>query len=123
MNLTHTENDIKNKIIKLLNISSNDLINYQINKKAIDARKKDNIHYVYEIDVNVKNEDRILNKNKSNDILKAPLENYSFNISGTKKQINRPVIVGSGPAGLFAAYMLSTYGFNPILIELGIEIA
>lgn len=119
MQLNHTDNDIKNKIIKILNIKESDLINYKINKQSIDARKKDNIYYVYEIDVQLKNEKNILEKNKSENILKTPDEKYTFEIKGNKKQKIQPIIIGSGPAGLFCAYLLAENGYKPIIIEQG----
>ena len=61
--------------------------------------------YSYEIDVEVDNENVILKKNKSKDILKAPEEKYEFKITGKEKMKNRPIIIGAGPAGLFSAYM------------------
>ena len=115
MQLNHTDGDMKNKIVKILHIKNNDLISYKINKQSIDARR--DIHYVYEIDATVVNEDKILKYNKSKDILKAPLEKYVFNITGNKNE--RPVIIGSGPAGLFCAYVLAENGYNPLIIERG----
>ena len=107
------------KICKKLNIKENDIIDFKINKKSIDARDKNNIYFVYEVDVNLKNEDLI---NLNNDIFKTPNEEYHYKITGTKKMKERPVVVGSGPAGLFLSYMLSVNGYNPIVIERGEKI-
>ena len=122
LKLNHSEQDIKNKIINILKINDNELLSYKINKQSLDARKKDNIHYVYEIDVLVKDENKILNKIKNKDILKTPDENYHFVISGKKQLKNRPVIIGSGPAGLFCAYILAENGYKPLIIERGEKI-
>ena len=122
LKLNHSEKDIKNKIINILKINDNELLNYKINKQSLDARKKDNIHYVYEIDVSVKAENKILNKIKNKDILKAPDESYHFEIYGNKVMTSRPVIVGSGPAGLFCAYVLAENGYKPLIIERGEKI-
>ena len=70
----------------------------------------------------MQNEAEILKKNRSKDVLKAPIENYEFNVTGTKKVENRPVIVGSGPSGLFCAYMLAKHGYKPIILERGEKI-
>ena len=92
-----------------------------IKKKSLDARDKNNIHYVYEVDIKLKDEKKILRK-RSNDIFEAPIEEYKFNITGTKKLENRPIIVGAGPAGLFCGYMLAQNGYNPLIIERGEKI-
>ena len=119
-------NDNKDTIIKSiskkLKVNYNEIINYKINKKSIDARDKNNILYVYEFDVEVLNENKILNKNKSNDILLTPNEEYNISITGTNSLSNRPIIIGSGPAGLFCSYILAELGYKPIIIERGEKI-
>lgn len=107
------------KVAQLLHIKESDIISYKIIKESIDARRKENILLTYEIDVEVSNEESILKYNKSNDIFLAPTETFNFEITGTKKMLHRPIIVGAGPAGLFCAYLLSEHGYNPIIIERG----
>ena len=88
--------------------------------KSIDARHKPYISYIYEVDIKVSNEDIILTKNGSNkDILETPDETYKTPKKGNIKLNKRPIIVGSGPAGLFSAYLLVEEGYNPIIIERG----
>lgn len=111
--------DIKNNTAKKLKINPNDILNLSINKESIDARYKPDLYYIYEVDIEVKNENAILKKNKSNDILRTPNEEYSFNKCGSTNLKTRPIVVGSGPAGLMAAYMLSKKGFKPLIIERG----
>lgn len=106
------------KISTLLNLKTEN-IEYKIIKKSLDARKKDNLVYVYEVDVKVNNENKILSRINSQDIFKAPIEKYEFNITGTKVFKTRPIIVGSGPAGLFCAYILAENGYKPLVIERG----
>ena len=113
------DNYIKKQISKILKINEKDIIKYSINKKSLDARKKENINYVYEFDVEVKNEKSILSKNKNNDIFITPTEEYKIEIIGTKELTNRPVIIGSGPAGLFCAYILAENNYKPLIIERG----
>ena len=116
------EEEIIKKCAKKLRTNKENIKNYKIVKKSIDAREKENICFIYEIDVNVQNEAEILKKNRSKDVLKAPTENYKFNVTGNKKIANRPVIIGSGPAGLFCAYMLAKHGYKPIILERGEKI-
>lgn len=115
---------IKDKVSKLLKISTTDIINIDIVKKSLDARKKASIHYVYELEVEIdpKQEKIVLKNNKPKDIFKSEKEKYMFKITGTKKLKYRPIVVGSGPAGLFCAYELAKYGYNPLIIERGEKI-
>ena len=117
LSLDEDENLLKEKIARKIKIDKNDIKKCKINKKSIDARK-DNINFVYEVDVEIKDE-KIILQIKNKDIIKTPNEKYKFEITGTKQINKRPIIVGSGPAGLFAAYLLSKYGYNPIIIERG----
>lgn len=109
--------NIKRKCAKKLKINEDKIKNIKINKESIDARYKDNICYVYEVDIEVDNENKYLNK--SIDIIKTPNERYKFNKNGNINLKNRIVIVGSGPAGLLCAYMLSSNGYPITLIERG----
>lgn len=113
-----TEDELLKKVCKKLNIKRKDIDFYVINKKSLDARKKDNIHYVYEVDLTLDNEDEII-KSNIKDVFVKPNEDYVFNITGTRVLDHRPVVVGSGPAGLFAAYMLAEYGYRPVVVERG----
>lgn len=111
-----SKQDIKDKVSKILHINVNEIKSLKINKKSLDARKKDNLFYVYEVDIEVENEKKLLRKYKSNDIFETPNEKYIF---PPKKEIDQPIIIGCGPAGLFCAYILSEQGYNPIIYERG----
>ena len=114
---------IKSSIAKKLNISTNDIKSFKINKESIDARHKPLLNYIYEVDCDILDEDKILKRfSKSNDVLKTPYEEYSFKPSGNNLLTNRPIIVGSGPAGLFCAYLLSKEGYKPIILERGEQV-
>lgn len=119
-------NDNKENLLKAvskkLKIDKSLIEEISLFKQSIDARDKNNIYYVYEVNVKVKKEQEILKKNKSNDILLAPNLEYKFEKCGTVKLNKRPVIVGSGPAGLFCAYILAENNYKPLIIERGEEI-
>ena len=108
-----------NKISKLLKVKEETILSYKIVKESGDARKKDNILLIYEVDVELNCEDEVLRKNKSQDIFITPNEEYNFLVTGNKKLNYRPVIVGSGPAGLLCAYFLAEHGYKPIIVERG----
>ena len=113
------EESLKNKITKLLHIKKEEIKDLKITKKSLDARKKDNLFYVYELDIKVNNEEQLLKKYSSNDIFLSPKEEYNFTPTGTNDLDNRIIIVGAGPAGLFCAYVLAENGYNPLIIERG----
>ena len=114
-----TSNNLIGKICNKLKIKKSDIINYNIVKRSIDARDKKNILYVYEIDLEVLNEERILNKCKSNAVFITPNLEYEYKITGDIKLNSQPIVVGSGPAGLFCAYFLAEAGYKPIILERG----
>ena len=119
LNIDENENNLKQKISQKLKIKENDILTYKINKKSIDARKE--IMYVYEIDAEIKNENIILKKHL-NDIIKTPDETYKLPKPGNKKLNHQIIIVGSGPAGLFAGYILAKAGYKPLIIERGEDV-
>ncbi|MCR4945142.1 MAG: NAD(P)/FAD-dependent oxidoreductase [Clostridium sp.] len=110
---------VKKKVAKELRIKEDEIINYTIIKESIDARKKDNIKFNYCIDVNCNGEKRILSKAKCKD---AKIEEEEFEEKtphGTKKMNSRPVVIGFGPAGIFATLTLAQQGYKPIVFERG----
>lgn len=120
--ITSSSDILKVKIAKILKISVEDISKISIVKKSIDARKKDNLFYVYEVDVKTSLENKILKNNKGKDIFLSPEETYVFPTSGTTPLEKRPIIVGTGPAGLFCAYLLAENNYHPIIIERGEKI-
>lgn len=114
-----SSDELSKKVAKILNISLDDIIKIRIVKKSLDAREKKNLLFVYELDVEVKNEQKTLRRCHSKDILLSPSEEYKFVISNKTTSKERPIIVGSGPAGLYCAYLLAEHGFNPLIIERG----
>ena len=117
----HTERDLLQKLAKTLQISEQNISHYQIQKQSIDARKKQDIKYVYTIDVNVKNEKSILRKKLAN-VTSANDIKYQFPLKGNQEFIHRPTIIGAGPAGLFCAYMLAENGYKPVIYERGASV-
>ena len=122
LNPNHTQNDLLQKIAKMLRISDKEIKGYQIKKQSIDARKKPLIQYVYTVDVDVANERQIMKKHKGNQISVVNETPYCFPESGCNAMRERPIIIGSGPAGLFCAYMLAEHGYKPIVFERGASV-
>lgn len=115
----HSEQELLQKIAKTLRISEQEIIRYHIKKQSLDARKKPELWYVYTVDVAVANEQKVLKKQKGNQVTIAKEQIYQFEKTGTRALQNRPVIIGSGPAGLFCAYLLAEQGYKPIVFERG----
>lgn len=113
---------LKVKCAKKLKVNSSMIKNIIIHKKSIDARHKPNIYFVYEVDVDILDENKILNKVKSNDIFITPNEEYIFPQCGTNKLNHNITIIGAGPAGLFCGYMLAKHGYKVSIIERGEKI-
>ena len=121
--LVHQDDQIKSALLKRLEISESDLIRFSIFKRGVDARKSHAILYVYNLDVEVKNEAKLLVKFKKDPHIKpAPDTSYHFVAKAEHAPKPRPVIVGFGPAGIFAALILAQSGFNPIVLERGKEV-
>ena len=118
--LTHQDDQIKAAILKRLEIVESDLIQFSIFKRGVDARKSYAILYVYSLDVEVKNEAKLLAKFKKDAHIKpAPDTEYKYVTNNGATNQNRPVVVGFGPAGIFAALILAQSGFKPIVLERG----
>lgn len=119
LRLDHTEKDLEKEIRNQLKIKDDRKIEYYIAKKSIDARKGD-IKYIYSVNVKINDEKTVLQKNSKNkNVIKYEQVRYIPVISGTQIEKSRPIIVGSGPAGLFCTYLLSYYGYRPLMIERG----
>ncbi len=118
--LDHPEGALRRAIINRLGISADDLAQFQIVRRSVDARKHDAILFIYTIDVKVANEARLLARTKGDRrINAAPDTSYKFVARATSTQASRPVIVGMGPAGIFAGLILAQSGFRPIILERG----
>ena len=110
--------DLPDKISKQLSLKASDIMTWQVARESIDARDKSNIFMVYTVDftAGVQVSPRIAKKHKCN--VHKPIEK-SDPIPGSEKLIGRPVIVGFGPCGIFAALELARNGYRPIVIERG----
>ena len=111
--LTLDETNLPEFVAKKYKLS--DIRDFKIVKQSIDARKKNDIHYVYTVDVSVDNEDRFIRKNKA--FIKAPVNYYKPpKCSANGKKV---VIAGFGPAGFMCAHTLAKSGFKVIVLERG----
>lgn len=124
LHINHTDEDLLKKIADELKVRLKDIKEYKIIRKSIDARKGQ-VKYIYSVNVLVKNEIDIIGKKyiiNNKNIMSTNEKKYIFPKPGNKKMNYSPIIVGSGPAGLFCAYELALMGYKPILIERGEDV-
>ncbi|SJM93380.1 conserved hypothetical protein [Crenothrix polyspora] len=118
--LNHTDAELKSAILTKLNITTDNLVSYSVFRRAFDARKKHDIKLIYTIDLLTDNEDDIL-KNLETDPQVSLTPNTSYHEVGRAPANlkTRPIVIGTGPCGLFAGLILAQMGFNPIILERG----
>ena len=114
----HSERELYEKAAGLLRISEKEIRQLIIRKKSMDARKKPVLFYVYTLDIEAANEEKLVKRSKGAAIL-VHSTSYCFPEVRGEKSIEHPVVVGTGPAGLFCGLLLARAGFAPILLERG----
>lgn len=118
--LKHHADELHDAILQRLKISADDLINHTVFRRGFDARKPSAISLIYTLDVEVKNEAAVLNKLKGTPhIAPSPDTSYHFVAHAPDNFGERPVVIGTGPCGLFAGLLLAQMGFRPIILERG----
>jgi uncharacterized FAD-dependent dehydrogenase len=118
--LNHTEADLKAAILRRLRISEKELVGYAIFKRSYDARKKDAMTFVYIVDVETTIDAQVLKRFKRDSQVSAtPDMRYKFVAQAPANLSTRPIIIGTGPCGLFAGLVLAQMGFRPLLLERG----
>jgi len=118
---TEKEAELQRKVAELFSLKASDIADLHILRKGIDARKKPRIKYVYTVEFTVSDPDRFWQLHAA----KADLEISKKVLLPAPERIDcqsRVAIVGSGPAGLFAALRLAEYGITPLLLERGKQV-
>ena len=116
----HTPEQLKKKIAKTLKCAE-DTFSYEIVRQSLDARHKDDKKFVYTVDVKTAAEQKILRRVHNNNIMLTQKKEYTFPSPGEEELKYPPVIVGSGPAGIFCAWYLARAGYRPLVLERGEE--
>ena len=115
----HNAHQLQFEAASILGVSNSKIHNLKIVKRSIDARKKPDVKVIYTIEVAVDgSEKRVLKNCRNKRVSPAPVSFYRAPKPG-KKPEKRPVIVGFGPAGMFAGLILSMAGCSPIILERG----
>jgi uncharacterized protein len=120
MPLGHDDAELERRIVKLLRIGSEDLEGYSIEKKSFDARDRNDIRLVYAVVAKLRGEPgRPIPESVASRAEERG--SYAFPAPSADRGL-RPIIVGSGPAGLFCALVLAENGYRPIVLERGDEV-
>lgn len=116
----HAEGGIREAILERLSIDRRDLTGYAIFRRGIDARNRGRITFIYTLDVETPREAEILARLAGDPrVGPAPDMRYRFTARAPADMKERPVVIGTGPCGLFAGLVLAQSGFRPILLERG----
>jgi uncharacterized FAD-dependent dehydrogenase len=120
LDLDHVEGEIKAAVLKRLDLKPQDLLCYKVYRRAVDARKRSAIALTYTLDIEVRNEAALLQRfARDRNIAPAPDEGYRFKARAPSAPASRPVVIGTGPCGLFAGLVLAQMGFRPLILERG----
>jgi uncharacterized FAD-dependent dehydrogenase len=120
--LNHEEPELAQAILARLKISAEQMLGFTVYKRSYDARKKSNISLIYSIDVETTDDAGILARRADDKhLMPAPDMAYKFVAQGVNADGKqpRPVVIGMGPCGLFAALILAQMGLKPIILERG----
>jgi uncharacterized protein len=122
--LSHEPAALRQAVCRRLNLRDEELLSLTVFRRGYDARKKSDIQFIYTVDVSTANNSAVLARAKNNPKIAShvnttPDTDYKFVARAPDRAFVRPVVVGTGPCGLFAALNLAQMGFKPIVLERG----
>lgn len=117
----HAREELAAAAAQRLGLPAADILELAIVRRSLDARKKNAALFLYSLDVRLADEARVLANagGTASGVAPAPQEDYRFPVQAPEGLAARPVVVGAGPCGLFAALALAQAGFAPLLLERG----
>lgn len=116
-------NELKSTAAQALGLKAEDLLSLEVLRQAVDARHKSNIRFTYTLAVEARDEEKALKEASCAKAEKYEAPVYELPKPGGRKLSTQPVVVGAGPAGMFAAWVLARSGYRPVVLERGRDAA
>lgn len=123
LSVGHTKADMKKKAAKMMRIPEDKILSLVPVRQSLDARKKNELLYIYSLNATVSGKEGAVIKNAKNvNVVLNTEKPYRFPEHGQEPLCHRPVLVGFGPAGMFCGLMLARAGFSPLILERGEDV-
>ena len=120
MELDEPEASLFEKLSERLGVPTSDISRWRILRKSLDARRHDDLHFVYAAEVDLPGaEEYVATRRTGQDVERFEAERFNWPEPGSVPLRHRPVVIGAGPAGLFAGYLLALEGYRPLVLERG----
>ena len=118
--LDHGPDALRGAILERLRIPARDLVSFAVFRRAHDARKKSAIVLIYSVDVELRDEKAVLSRfGGDHRVQSTPDIDYRFGPRAPETVASRPIVIGTGPCGLFAGLILAQMGFKPLILDRG----